>query len=153
MLLIDRLQKFNEVKDNNCQPMVDENFSANDWQSQINVIYWHRRKYKFSQRRRLLWWKLIFIGCHIYRLQCAKCQVYIVFDAHPISGVLFVCQTSFWHSCDFMHPLGCFLFFVESPRVWVKRKIRRVERRNFMISTFANIFELEQERRRCPWRD
>jgi len=35
------------------------------------------------------------------------------FDAHPISGVFFVCLKHLWRTYSFMHPKGCFLFFVE----------------------------------------
>ena len=39
--------------------------------------------------------KLIFIGLSSNRLRNACRKVYIVFDAHPISGVFFVCLKYF----------------------------------------------------------
>ena len=40
--------------------------------------------------------ELIFIGLSSYRLRYAERKVYIVFEAHPISGVFFVCLKHLW---------------------------------------------------------
>ena len=45
------------------QPTVDENFFADGWQSQRNVIYWHRRKYTFKPKE-----AIIMMKTYIYRM-------------------------------------------------------------------------------------
>ena len=45
----------------------------------------------------------------MYRLRYAERKIYIIFDAHPISGVFFVCLKCFrWRTYNFVHPQGCF---------------------------------------------
>ena len=140
------------------KPMVDKNFCISNWQPTPCMLYCYRNSITNSAKggdyddENLYLSDCLHIACSMLNV-----RFFIVFDAHPMSGVLFVCQTSFWHNYYFMHPLGCFCpllgaFFVESPRVWVKRKIQREEGGCFMMPTLANIFEPE-ERRRCPWRD
>ena len=61
---------------------------------------------------------------HIYRLRYAERKGYIVSDAHPISGVFFICLTpcSGQQAC-FAPGEGAFCFSWKASRIWVQRKI------------------------------
>ncbi len=87
----------------------------------------------------------------MYRLQCAKCQVYIVFNAHPISGVLFVCQNILLgRTIILCTRWGAFCFSWKALEYESNGKFDEWKGEFFMMSTLTNIFELGKERRRCP---
>ena len=44
-----------------------------------------------------------------------------------------------------MHPKGCFLFYVESPRIRVKQKIQQIRKKSFFMMTAMAIL-LNNER-------
>ncbi len=51
----------------------------------------------------------------MYRLRYAERKVYIVFDAHPISGVLFVClKHLFGRTYSFNTPVGVLFCFARN---------------------------------------
>ena len=80
------------------------------------------------------------------------------FYAHPISGVLFVCQAAFGASMLLCTRRGAFapswgLFLWKALEYASNGKFDNRKGEFFMTSPLMHLIEFEEERRRCPWRD
>ena len=78
----------------------------------------------------------------MYRLRYAERKVYIVFDAHPISGVFFVClKYLFGKRMALCTRRGAFCFSWEALEYESNGKFSKTERRIFYDDRNYNTFE------------
>ena len=78
----------------------------------------------------------------MYRLRYAERKVYIVFDAHPISGVFFVClKTFFGERIALCTRRGAFCFSWKALEYESNGKFSKTERRIFYDDRNYNTFE------------
>jgi hypothetical protein len=78
----------------------------------------------------------------MYRLRYAERKVYIVFDAHPISGVFFVCQKTFFGELIALCTRrGAFCFSWKALEYESNGKFSKTERRIFYDDRNYDTFE------------